>query len=46
MINAMGVIVKADIAVINGREQNMSEEKLEEARQVIKDLVPDYALDW
>merc|ERR1719329_590557 len=46
MINALGLVVKADFVFISGREQNMSEEKLEEARQIVRDMVPEYSLDW
>merc|ERR1712231_13723 len=40
MLNAIGLVVKADVVLIYGREQNMSAEKLEEAKQVVREKVP------
>ena len=46
MIKEFGIVFKADVVLIYGREGNMPADKLEEARQIVREKVPDYALDW
>ena len=46
MLNAVGVVVKADFLMIYGREQSLSAEKLDEVRKIVNEKVPDYSYDW
>ena len=39
-------VMKAEFVMIYGREPEMSEETLAEARGIINEMVPSYALDW
>ena len=46
MLNAIGIVVKADFVLIYGRENSMSDEKLAEVKSILNDKVPEYAIDW
>lgn len=46
MVDSLGIMVKADFYLIYGREATMSEEKLNEARDIIREKVPEYNYDW
>ena len=38
--------MKADFVMIYGREKTMSNEKLEEVRNIIREKIPEYGYDW
>ena len=46
MIDTWGVLVKADFYMIYGRETTMSDDKLNEVRDILREKVPEYAYDW
>ena len=46
MVDQWGILVKADFFMIYGRETTMSDDKLNEVRDILKEKVPEYNYDW